>query len=93
LPEARVAAQALIQKVELHFDHEEQGKRRKSVFSWGRVHFRNPLDVVGVVDVAVEGADPSVHRCLPSLIITLEGVQRGADTGGFRGDLGGDRGR
>jgi hypothetical protein len=55
--EARAAAQALIENVELHFDHEEKGKRRGSQFVWGMVHFKDPLSAIGGVELRLQDGE------------------------------------
>jgi DNA invertase Pin-like site-specific DNA recombinase len=49
--EAGAAAQALVEKVELHFSHKRQGKRFFSSYARGTVHFKGPLEVLGTLKV------------------------------------------
>jgi hypothetical protein len=62
LPETGDALQALVQKVELHFTHEERGKRRLSKFAWGRVSFRDPFELLGDATPRIKGRSKEESR-------------------------------
>jgi DNA invertase Pin-like site-specific DNA recombinase len=51
LPETAAAAQALVEKVELHFAHRQRGRRRYSEFSHGTIHFRSAAAALGTLNL------------------------------------------
>jgi DNA invertase Pin-like site-specific DNA recombinase len=67
LPEARDAAQALVDRVELHFEYDQRGNRRLCRFAWGTVRFRDSLPLLGTLEITapndVQGREGCGRPC------------------------------
>jgi DNA invertase Pin-like site-specific DNA recombinase len=61
--EAGAAAQAVVEKVEVHFTHTRRAKNLRCTLHHVCVHFRPPLAVLGVVEAEHEGRSTEGRRC------------------------------